>query len=133
MRAEKAITALLLDTAGVAALVSDRVYPGQLPQGTRLPAAVVEHIDTNELTTLDAAAEFGLVRSRIQVTVLASTYPAQKALLEQVRLACNYQRGSIAGVWVVSVIRDTVGPDLRDDDRGVFYQSVDFQVTHQEP
>jgi hypothetical protein len=133
MRAEKVITALLNGSAAVVALLADRVYPSQVPQGKPLPAAVVDHISSNELTTIDANAAYGLVRSRIQVTVLANSYPAQKALLEEVRLACNYQRGVIAGVRVVSVIRDTVGPDMRDDDRGVFYQSVDFQVTHQEP
>lgn len=137
MRAEKAITALLMQAAGLTALLArqaDSVYGGgQLPQGTPLPAVVVEHISSNELTTIDANAAFGLVQSRIQVTAIAKTYPDQKAVLEQVRIACNYQRGVIAGVRVVTVLRDTVGSDQRDDDMQVYTQSIDFQVTFQEP
>lgn len=137
MRAEKAIHQLLLNAAGVTALVgagtAARIYPEQLPQGCALPALVVEHISASELTTIDAIAAFGLVQARIQVTALAADYPGKKALLEQVRLACNYQRGTFNGVRVVSVIRDVVGPDLRDDDRQLYAQSIDFMVTFQEP
>ena len=133
MRAEKVITALLNAAAGVTALVADRIYPGILPQGAAMPALSVEHVISEELTTIDAIAAFGLVRSRIQVTALAKSYPEVKALIEQVRIACNYQRGVVATVRVVSVLRDTVGPDLRDDDLRVFSQSIDFQVTYQEP
>lgn len=133
MRAEKAIHALLMQAGTVTALVVDRCYPGQLPQGCLLPALVVEHISTVDRPTLDAAAAFGLVQSRIQVTALASSYPQQKSLADAVVAACRYQRGVIAGVRVISVVRELVGPDLRDDDRSVFYQSVDFLVTFQEP
>ena len=134
MRAEKAINALLNAAAGLTALVGTRIYGGgQLPQGTVLPACVVEHVSSNELTTIDANAAFGLMKARIQCTVLAKDYPTQKAVLEQVRIACNYQRGVIAGVRVITVLRDTVGPDMRDDAMQVYTQSIDFQVTYQEP
>lgn len=137
MRAEKAITALLTQASGLTALLGQgmaSVYGGgQLPQNTPLPAVVVEHVSSVELTTIDANAAFGLMQSRVQITVIAKTYPAQKTVLEQVRVACNYQRGVIAGVRVVSVIRTLVGPDQRDDDMQIYTQSIDFQVTFQEP
>lgn len=135
MRAEKVIRSLLVNASGVNAVVSDRVYPAPIPQATALPAIVVEHVDTIELTTVDASSAYGLVRSRIQVTVLTKDYPTQKTLLDEVRKACNYQRGVIAGVRVQQILRDTVGPDgySRDDDSTVYSQSIDFQVTHQEP
>lgn len=133
MRAEKAIRALLMQASAVTTLVGDRCYPGQLPQGCALPALVVEHVSTVDLPTLNAQAGFGLVQTRVQVTVLAATYPQQKSLADAVITACRYQRGVIAGVRVANVVRELVGPDLRDDDRSVFYQSVDFLVTFQEP
>lgn len=133
MRAEKAINALLNAAAGVIALVPAGPYPGIVPQAAALPALAVEHVSSAELTTIDANAAFGLVQSRIQVTAIAKTYPEVKALIEQVRIACNYQRGVLDGVRVVSVIRDNLGPDQRDDDRQLYSQSIDFQVTFQEP
>lgn len=133
MRAEKVIHSLLVNASAVAALVVDRVAPPPLPQGSVLPAIAVEHISSNELTTIDANAPFGLVQSRIQVTAIAATYVQQKSLIEEIRKACNYQRGLIAGVRVVSVLRAGVGPDDRDDDKQQFFQSIDFLVTFQEP
>ena len=137
MRAEKAIKYLLNNAAGVTALVGSgtaaRIYPGQLPQAAVLPGLVVEHISGVELTTIDANSAFGLMQARIQVTAVGKTYPEVKTLLEQVRLACNYQRGVFNGVRIVSIIRDSVGPDLRDDDVQLYTQSIDFQVTYQEP
>ena len=134
MRAEQAIYALLNAATALTALVGPRIFGGgQLAQGVALPAVVVEHVSSVELTTIDANAAFGLVQSRIEVTAIAKTYAEVKAVLEQVRVACNYQRGLINGVRVVSVIRDSVGPDQRDDDMQIFTQSIDFQVTFQEP
>lgn len=133
MRAEQALYALLAADAGIAARVASRIYPGQLPQGTLLPALVVEHVDSQPLPTIDAQAGFSLVQSRLQVTALAKTYTDQKAVLDAVRAALNYQRGVIAGVRVMHIVRDTVGPDLRDDDLQVYVQSMDFMVTFQEP
>ena len=52
--------------------------------------------------------------------------------VEQVRIACNYQSGTIAGVRVISVLRDSVSPDSRDDQLGLDMQSIDFMVTHYE-
>ena len=132
MHAEKAIHALLMQASVVTSLVGARCYPGQLPQGCPLPALVVEHISTVQASTLDANAEFNLARTRVQVTALASDYPTQKALVHAVAGACTFQRGLIAGVTVISVMRDLIGPDLRDDDRSVFFQAVDFVVTFQD-
>ncbi len=138
MRAETAISYLLRNASPLTALLANgaaSVYPGQAPQGVALPAVVVEFISGRELTTIDANSAFGLNQARIQVTGIAGqgNYVALKNVLEQVRIACNYQRGTLNGVRVVSIIRDSVGPDLRDDDLQVYTQSIDFQVTYQEP
>ena len=132
MRAEKVIHSLLNGAAGVSALVADRIYPSPLPQGVTLPALAVEHISTVDLPTIDAAAPYALVQSRIEVTALAKDYPTQKSLIEAVRQACQFESGVIAGVTVVVVLRDGVGPDLRDDDMQVFSQSIDFRVVYHE-
>lgn len=138
MRAEKAIAYLLGNAAALTSLLANgaaSIYPGQAPQGAALPLVVYEFVSGQQLTTIDANAPFGLMQARIQVTVLAAhgDYVTLKSALEQVRIACNYQRGVFNGVRIVSIIRDSVGPDLRDDDLQVYTQSIDFQVTYQEP
>lgn len=132
MRAEKVVKTLLGNAAGVSALVGARIYPGPIPQGTTLPAISYEHISTVPLRTLDAAAGYSLVQSRIECTAVAKTYGEQKALVEEIRKALDYQRGTVASIEVVSILRGAAGPDIRDDDVQLYTQAVDFLVTFRE-
>ena len=133
MSSEKIINTLLMAAAPVTAIVSTRISAGELAQGSVLPALGISHISTVEVSTIDASAPFKLVQTRIEVTVLAKDYPTVKDLIKKVRAACNYQRGVIGGFTVISIVRDTVGPDMRDSDLTVFSQTIDFKVTWQEP
>lgn len=133
MNSVKVIRALLVANAPVLAIVpAAQVIAGVLPQGTALPALGITEVSTVELGRIDAQSPTTLVESRVQVTVFTATYPAQKTLLDAVRKACNYQRGSLAGVTVVSVRRGSNGPDFNDSESGFFMQSVDFMVTYHE-
>lgn len=131
MRAEAVVKALLEAYPGVTAIVSTRIQPAPLPETLPLPAIALRHITTVDLPTIDAQS-YGLARTRMEVTAVTKTYPVQKQLLEQVKLALQYQRGTIAGYEVVSIVRENVGPDLRDDDKMIFSQSVDFVLTLKE-
>ena len=133
MSAEKVIHTLLAAASPVTAIVAARIYPGELPQNTAMPALGISHISGHEHPALSAAGAFVLMQSRVEITILAKDYPTVKTLLAAVRAACNYQRGVISGVTVISVMRDTVGPDLRDSDLTIFSQTIDFMVTWQDP
>jgi hypothetical protein len=133
MSAEKVLNALLKADAALVALVgADNIFPGVIPQGTELPAVAYNHISTVERTTLAMNESKVVTTSRIEVAVQAKTYPSQKAVLAAVRAACKNRQGTIAGVYVHSVLRDTVGPDMRDDDAGIYMQTIDFKVTFDE-
>jgi hypothetical protein len=136
MRAEKVIFALLTADAGVLALLgaspNTRIYPSRLPQNTVMPAIAYQLISGMEMTPINAQGGQQIVRSRVQVTALAKNYTELKNVLEAVRLACLYKSGVIASVRVLSVLRDSVGPDTHDDDLSLYMQSIDFMVTHYE-
>lgn len=132
MRAEKVINALLTADAGVTALVSNRVYPVSLPQNTVMPALIYEVVSAVEMLPIDALAGQQLVDTRVQVTALGKNYSDVKALLEAARVALLFKSGSIAGVRVLGITRDMVGPDGRDYDLGLYSQSIDFKVRHYE-
>ena len=132
MRAEKVIYTLLSADAGVTALVAARIYPSRLPQNTTMPAIAYEVISAMELTPIDAQAGYQIVRTRVQVTCMAKNYAEVKNTVEAVRIACLYKSGTIGGVKVLSILRDGVGPDLRDDDLALYLQSIDFVVAHYE-
>lgn len=134
MSAVNAVRALLIASAPVTAICpASKIVLGVAPQSTVMPALSLTHISTVPVARIDAQAEFGLVTSRVQVTAMAKDYSTVKSLLDVVRKACNYQRGTLAGVSVISIARDTVGPDLSDDDAAIHFQSIDFKVTYHEP
>lgn len=134
MSAVKAIRALLVAASPITAICpAARIISGVVPQGTAMPAISLLHVSTVPFARMDAQAEFNIVTSRVQVTIMASSYPGVKPLLDAVRKACNYQRGVLAGVDVVSIVRDTVGPDFSNDEASIYYQTIDFKVTFHEP
>jgi hypothetical protein len=128
----KIIRALLVGATEITSDVPvDRIVAGTVKAGTPLPALGITEIGGAPVGSMDAQAEFSIVTERVQVTAMCKTYPEVKALLKLVRRACNFQRGTIAGENVVSIVRDTVGPDL-DDPAGNSFQSIDFKVTYYE-
>ena len=132
MRAESVIYALLTGNPGVTALVGTKVYPGRLPQNTVMPAISYELVSSNEILPINAQAGGVLLRSRVQVTVLAKSYAETKAVHEAARKALLFQRGLIGAVRVISITRDLIGADERDDELGLYMQSVDYLLIHDE-
>lgn len=133
MSAVAVVVALLHgNTTLLASVPKANIMAGVLPQGTTLPCIAVTEVSLAERPHIEAHALTTSVIARVQVTVVAGTYPAQKLLLALARKACNYKRGLIAGVTVTSVMRISNGPDFNDPDTGYFEQSMDFSVTYEE-
>jgi hypothetical protein len=133
LSAEKVIFRLLSTNAPLNAVVpATRIFAGFIDLESVLPAIAYNHVSTFENTTIDANSLYALVTTRIQVTIAAKDYPTVKSVLELVRKACNYQRGTINGVIVSSIVREQAGADFRDDEAGIFYQTIDFKVTYHE-
>jgi hypothetical protein len=129
--AEGAVYALLSAAPAVTALVGDRIYPGQLPEGEALPALVIEHISSVRLGRLDAQAPTHPTQARVQVNLLAASYPALKALRPVVMAALQFQRGAVGGGNVIGIWPDAAGPDLVDHQLGALHQPLDFMVVHE--
>lgn len=128
----KVIRALLLGAEAVTARVADRVAAGDVVVDEGLPAIGLTEVVAVPIGAYDAQAEFSIVTSRVQVTVVCKAYPDVIAIINLVRRACNFERGQIAGVDVISVLRDTVGPDM-EDVAGNSIKTIDFKVTYHEP
>lgn len=128
----KSIRALLVGAASVVARVPEaQIISGDVPVNAPMPALSLKEISSVPIGAIDAQAERSIVVTRVQVMVMAKTYPEVKPLRDLVRQACNFQRGSLGEVDVISIERDTIGPDLQDD-AGNHFQSIDFKVTHYE-
>lgn len=129
----KVIRALLVASAPVTALVpAEWIMAGTVPETAPLPAIGITEVSVVPVSAIDAQAEYSLVTSRVQVTIMTTDYPSTKPILDTVRKACNFERGVIAGVDVASVVRDTVGPDFSNDAATIHFKTVDFKVTYHE-
>lgn len=129
----KVIRALLLGAGAVTARVpADRIAAGDVAVDKGLPAIGITEVITVPIGAFDAQAEYSVVTGRVQVTIVGKPYPDVTVIVALVRRACNYQRGQIAGVDVISVVRDLVGPDMGDA-AGNSIKTIDFKVTYHEP
>lgn len=128
MRAEKVIKALLEAAPGVTALVGSRLYAVTRPELDPLPAVVWSVISDMPRPPFDATAGSEPCSARIQINCLGAGVAAVKALVEQVRLACHLQSGTVAGITVIAVLQDVAGPDSYDALVDTYQQSVDFVV-----
>ena len=127
-----ALRSLLIGDAGLTALVPiSRIAAGMLPQGIDLPAISlmsVSSVDRN----VPAPGAKRRVTERVQVTVLARTYPEVKAILAAVRNAAADQMPAIDGLTEVTVHTDSAGPDFLDEETGIHMQTQDFRVSFNE-
>ena len=127
-----AVRLVLVGDTGVTALAPPaRIAAGMLPQGTDLPAISlmsVSSVDRN----IPAPGPKRRVTERVQVTVLARTYPEAKTLIAAIRAALADQMPVIDGLFDVTVHTDSAGPDFLDEETGIHMQTQDLRVSFNE-
>ena len=132
MNGVAAVRALLVAHAPLTSLVPvAQIVAGVVPQGSALPALSLMSVSSTERNILKAGA-VRRVTERVQVTVLAATYPAAKAILKAVRQAAADRSPTIAGIAQVTVQTDSTGPDFLDEQAGIHMQTQDFRVSFNE-
>jgi len=123
---EGKIFTLLTTNAAVKAIVADRVYPGALKHGCRLPAISFARISGNYDS--DLSGNSGLEIPRIQVDCWALGYQQAKDLAKAVRAAMNAATVAVAG-FTATAFTDA---DIMDDAANYHSVSIDFSCWHQE-
>lgn len=121
---------LLANSALTSVVPAERIVSGVLPLETSLPGISVTQVSGMQHKNLAMNSASYLVRERVQVTVLAKTYPETKSILNLVRAACPLSQGTVGSYDCQSVLPDTEGPDLYDHDALIYQQSQDYMVTY---
>lgn len=126
---EEGLYTRLSGVAGLTALVSTRIFPQVMPEGTALPALVYARVSGVRVQNL--ANSSGVAHPRMQIDVIASSYSSAKAVAEQVRLALQDN----SGTWGSTVVQHAIflgDTDFFDDADGVHRVSLDFEIWHDE-
>lgn len=108
-----------------------RIQAGVLPQGIALPALSITTVSMVDRNLLNAEA-YRLVTERVQVTVLASSYPQMKDVLRKVRAAASDRFPTVTGLRNVTVHTDSTGPDFINESASIYLIPQDFRVTYSE-
>lgn len=143
MSGSLAIWYLLTHNTAVTAVVpAARIREGEFTSvGQIMPCIEVRRIDRTPRNTLSMRETGRLHRERVQVMPYVKRTDATPsglgkkgvdALLALILAACPNQMATIAGVKVVAIIPDIVGPDLPDFDAQFDSASQDFFVTWRE-
>lgn len=124
-------TLLSADTDVLALVTVDRIEASMLPDNTPLPALLVRLVSSVDRQTLKREAVVH-VTERVAVTVRASSYQEQGAVIRAVRRCCAGKIGNIGGGVNVSILTAGTGPDLLGP-AGSFEQTQDFRISFNDP
>jgi hypothetical protein len=126
------VRSLLVGCAAVTALVPEaRIVTGSLSLGTMIPAIAIMSVGSVD-RNIPAPGAKRRVTERVQVTVLARSYPEAKTLIAAVRAAVADQMPTIDGLTDINVHTDSTGPDFLDEETGIHMQSQDLRVSFNE-
>ncbi|ATQ75088.1 hypothetical protein CR152_11560 [Massilia violaceinigra] len=129
----KIIRALLAADAPLAAVVGARIVAGTLKSTVILPALSIQSVSNIPHGRVADTATTVLTTSRTQVTVHAKNIGQQAEIIRLVGSAIRGGRRVVAGILVAGIQRDIIGPDLSDENAGIFEQTRDFRVTYFDP
>lgn len=137
MRAEAVVGHLLASNASLVTRIgtADKVFGGVADDGTDTgpdPEFVVYLHANSNAQFAQRAQHPNTWLSQVEVLGVSSSYQGLKELMELVRLALVFQSGSIAGVYVNSIVLASKGRDLFDEELSEWGQVFTFNVTHQE-
>ncbi len=124
-----AIRDVLIDDAGVSALVEDRIYPQVLPQKPTFPAITLQQLDSPPID--DITGHAGLHRSIFQIDAWAQSQASSNLLAEKIRLALSGYTGEPLGVKVRG-IRLESKVDLFEPEIANYRKIQRFVIWHRE-
>lgn len=126
---EEQLIQRLLASAGVIALVSQRVWPARRTQGSALPAIVVHRIDGGRSYHLKG--DSSLSAARMQIDCWGDSYASAKRTARAVVAAMSGARWSPAGVRFDGVFIEDESDDTFDEGgTALFRTRLDLMVHH---
>lgn len=116
-------TRLLADTA-IAALIGERMYVTQAPQGVTAPYVVYLVVTENPIYGVGSVNDDVV----IQYSVFASTYAQTRTIAKAIRANLENAFGTIGGVSVALIKYSGLGANEREKESQLAHISYDFRI-----
>lgn len=119
-----ALRTILKNDAGVSALVGSRIYWGDRPQGSALPAIVLNLISDGRGYLMDGAD--ATQQYRVQIDAFGASYASMDALRNAIITCLELPHGSFQPSFVMR------NADIQEStDTALIYRaSMDFKITY---
>ncbi|HEY0823058.1 MAG TPA: DUF3168 domain-containing protein [Ramlibacter sp.] len=120
------------DATLIATIPAARIIIGVVPQGTALPCIGITEVSTTDHLTV-GGHRGGTVKvtSRVQITVMATTYVACRSAMLMARRAARDFVGTAGSYTGVTCRLDGQGPDFMTE-AGFCAQTQDLRITYNE-
>lgn len=128
---EAALYSYLVTEPTVSALVSDRVYPFRLPEGTALPAIAYQRISAQRTYTFDAFGTPAWTRARIQFSCWGSTALEAIEVGEALLLSLSGYEGDMSGELIGSAMAEFELDDYQSQDR-LYRRLLDVFISYED-
>jgi hypothetical protein len=129
MHINDALYGYLSTYAGLTALVSNRIYPDNLPQNPVLPAITFTCIST--LRHHEFKNDSKMIDSTIQFTIWAASRKVTKTVSTQLRKALQDYSGIMSSVRISAVLLGDETDDF-DDETRLYNTHMEFKIIHDE-
>lgn len=126
---EEALINLLLSSAGVTALVSNRIELGRSTQDEQVPRIVLQLISTVKPYMMVGSSNY--TASRVQIDVYANRYLEAKQISRAVSKALSGYWGGIFQAIFIQSERDLTAADAGEVNQ-LFRTSIDITIHHKE-
>lgn len=131
MSANSVLRRLLSASAELVALVPPaRIFDGDAPIGTVMPAISLRSITATPRNTVSMAEPQRVKAERLQVTAMGLTYAQASAVIGAARRAVTNRHGMVGAIKVLSIIPLLDGPDLETESPKIFSTSRDYRITY---
>lgn len=118
---QEAVRGKLINSAGVTAICSTRVYPGMIPTGARLPAITYAQMSRGSVHAMQRDAN--LSNPLFQVSLFSTSAAQAGALASQVRAALKDYSGSTwASIQRIFIEDETWLTEIDPDSKRMVFQ-----------
>lgn len=130
MSLEFAIYSILTSDSDINTVVANRVYPSQQEQEVEYPSITYETFGNESFQSFSGIS--GLAVRRVQINIWASDFDQLCSLAEQVRLALQTYRGTVATIEIQNVTYENMGDMPFNDEVKVYHRVQEFKIWHTE-